>query len=382
MGASLGARVAQADEELVGSQNGDGGRGKDSRHYFTTPPAAPRVAAAPWPAAGRRVDYPCEVPLDLVVPSLFPPPEAPTELRALRLPALESLLADAQAAREEGGGRDAWLLRAFGLPASVSHAAVSLAGEGLPREGRWLHADPVHLAIGQDAVALRGAAALAIDREEANALVTTLQAHFEPEGLAFLSPAPDRWYVRVPAEEVPATTPLPDALGRNIFGLLPRGRGRINWPSAVTEAQMLFSSHPVNAQREAQRRRAVNGVWFWGEGDPPAMPTQTYHAVVSDDLFVRGLARLSGASGVVEGGRVLVVIDAAQDALRQGDGNAWIEAVRSIEAEWFAHAARLRREHGEVRLVVPGDAATRVFTLRPPRRLRLFSRPRPFVDHA
>lgn len=322
------------------------------------------------------------MPLDLVVPGLFPPPGAPSELRSLRLPALEAALLDAEAAREEPAGRDAWLARAFGLGPNVSHASVCLAGEGLPREGRWLHADPVHLAIGQDAVALHDAAGLAITREEANALVAALQAHFEPDGLVFLSPAPDRWYVRVPAGEVPATTPLPQALGRNIFGLLPRGTGRVNWPAAITEAQMLFSSHPVNEAREAARRRAVNGVWFWGEGEAPAMVARPYHAVVGGDLFAQGLARLSGASGVMEGERVMVVIDAAQVALQQGDAQAWVQALRGIDAEWFTRAAALRRDHGEVRIVVPGEEGTRVFTLRPPRRWRLFARPRPYADHA
>lgn len=322
------------------------------------------------------------MPLDLVVPGLFPPPGAPTELRSLRLPALEAALLDAESTREDAAGRDAWLARAFGLPANVSHAAVSLAGEGLPREGRWLHADPVHLAIGQEAVALHDASGLGITREEANGLVAALQAHFEPDGLVFLSPAPERWYVRVPAGEVPATTPLDKALGRNIFGLLPRGTGQVNWPAAVTEVQMLFSSHPVNEQREAARRRTVNGVWFWGEGESPAMPARPYHAVVGGDLFVQGLARLSGASGVMEGERLLVVIDAAEVALRQGDAGAWVESLRRIDAEWFARAAQLRRDHGEVRLVVPGESGTRVFSLRPPRRWRFFARPRPYADHA
>lgn len=328
------------------------------------------------------VEYPCGVSLDLVVPGLFPPPEAPPELRSLRLPALEAALLDAQSARDAPAGRDAWLAHAFGLAPTVSHASVCLAGEGLPREGRWLHADPVHLAIGQDAVALHDASGLAISREEANGLVGALQAHFESDGLVFLSPAPDRWYMRVPADEVPATTPLAQALGRNIFGLLPRGPGRINWPAAVTEAQMLFSSHPVNERREAERRRPVNGVWFWGEGDAPTTVARPYHAIVGGDLFVRGLARLSGASGVLEGERILVMIEAPDVALRQGDAGAWLEAMRTIDAEWFARAEALRRAHGEVRIIVPAADATRTFTLRAPRRFRFFAKPRPFADHA
>jgi hypothetical protein len=320
--------------------------------------------------------------LDLLVPGLFPPPGAPDTLRALRLPALESVLADATAVDDPSRGADEWLARRFGLPSPAPHAVVCLAGEGLSRTGEWLHADPVHLAIGQDAVALHDATDLGITREEANALVAALQAHFEPDALAFLSPAPDRWYVRTPPGESPATTPLHQALGRNIFGMLPRGRGRFNWPGALTEAQMLFTSHPVNEARESQRRPAVNGVWFWGEGAAPGEVERPYHAVVGGGLFARGLARLSGAAETLDGERLLVVLDAPGTALRAGDAAAWGAALAALDAEWFARSDELRRRHGEVRLVAPGDSGTRVFTLRPPRRWRWFSRPRPFADHA
>ena len=360
MRASLGARVAQADEKLVGSQGG-GSFGDN---------------------LGRIPDYRIRLSLDLLVPGLFPPHGAPESMRALRLPALEAALADAAVERQPARGADAWLAGAFEVPQPVPHAAICLAGEGLPREGAWLHADPVHLAIGQDAVALRDASSLGVTREEANDFVAALQAHFEPDGLVFLSPAPDRWYVRVPADEVPATTPLAAALGRNIFGLLPRGGGRINWPAALTEAQMLLTSHPANQRREAARLSAVNAVWFWGEGAAPARVGRPYHAIVGGDAFVRGLARLSGAGGALEGERVLVVLDAADRSLRSGDGGAWAEALRVMEAEWFARLGELARAHGTVRLLAPGDEGTRAFTFRARRRWRLFSRPRPFAEHA
>jgi hypothetical protein len=320
--------------------------------------------------------------LDLLVPGLFPPPGAPEALRALRLPALESALASALSGRDPAAGPDSWLAARFGLAGKAPHAAICLAGEGLPREGSWLHADPVHLAIGQDAVALHDASGLAITREEANALVGALQAHFEPDKLAFLSPAPDRWYVRVPEGEVPATTPLDEALGRNIFGLLPRGEGALNWPAALTEAQMLFTSHPVNESREARRQPAVNGVWFWGEGNVPATVERPYHAVVGGDLFARGLARLSGAAETLDGERLLVIVDAAAVALRSGDAEGWSGALREMDREWFGRIAALRAAHGEVRLIAPGEAGTRVFTFGAARRWRWFSRPRPFAEHA
>ena len=303
-------------------------------------------------------------------------------MRALRLPALEAALAGARQESTQARGMAGWLAATFGLEGTVPHAAISLSGEGLPREGTWLHADPVHLRIGQDAVALHDASALGLSREEANALVAALQRHFESDQLVFLSPAPDRWYVRVPEEEVPATTPLDDALGRNIFGLLPRGAGRFNWPAAVTEAQMLFSTHPVNEARESQRRATVNGVWFWGEGTAPASVAHAYDAVHGGDAFARGLAKLSGAGRTLEGERVLVILDAAAAAVRAGVAEDWIVALREAERDWFSRLDALRARYGSVRLVVPGANGTRLFTLRRPRLLSFLTRPKPLADHA
>jgi hypothetical protein len=72
-----------------------------------------------------------------------------------------------------------------------------------------------------------------------HANIAALQSHFASDGLEFTAPSPDRWYVRMPAGEAPRTTPLAEAKGRNVFGLLPAD-GR--WRSAMTEAQMILSS--------------------------------------------------------------------------------------------------------------------------------------------
>ncbi len=303
-------------------------------------------------------------------------------MRAARFPALERWLARARSTTEAAQGTRSWLATAFELPSPPAYAAVALEGEGLGRPGAWLRADPVHLAVGQDAVALRDASLLEVTREEANALVDALAVLFEPDGLAFISPAPDRWYVRVPEGEVPVTTPLDDALGRNVFGLLPRGGGALNWAGAITETQMLFASHPVNQAREARGQPAINGVWFWGEGALPAKLARPYAAIEGGDEIVRGLARLCGAGAVIEGSGGLVVLDGASRALSRGDAQGWVAAVAALERDWFARMGALVSRHRTVRVIVPGNDHTRIFTLDASARWRWLRRARPLAGHA
>src|SRR6266545_4528309 len=116
------------------------------------------------------------MPLDLVVPDLLLPADAPEALRAWRLPALESWLARGDVRRLPHRGVAAGLAAAFGLAEPLPIAAVTLAADGGPREGRWLRADPVHLRVGQDAVTLHDSSAFEVSRDEAQALVAGLQA--------------------------------------------------------------------------------------------------------------------------------------------------------------------------------------------------------------
>ncbi len=195
-----------------------------------------------------------------------------------------------------GGDRGApgWIAAEHGLATPIAYAAISLAGEGIETEGEWIRADPVHLRVDHDEVVLHDAAVLDLNTDETASLVAALQAHFAPDGLEFQAVSPERWYVRVPAGESPRTVPLENAIGRNVFGMLPRGTGRINWPSALTEAQMTLSSHDVNVRRGAAKP-AVNSVWFWGEGARPAGLSRHYGVVYAEDAFSLGVARLSGA---------------------------------------------------------------------------------------
>ncbi len=332
--------------------------------------------------------------LDLLVPDLLLPRAAPAEWRALRLPALERWLARADVAIAPARGNAAWLAAEFGLEAPLPIAPVARAGERAGAPGAWLRADPIHLRIDGAALVVHDASVLEVAQPEADALVAALQSVFAEDGLAFEAPAPDRWYVRVPQEELPVTVPLADALGRNAFGLLPQARGRIRWPSLMTEAQMVLAAHEVNAVREAEGRPQINSVWFWGEGTTPDAVRRPYASVHAASPFARGLARLSQAQARAVPARLadvdltrgeesaLVVLDQLGASLRLEAGNAWSEAARALDAQWFSALGEAIDRFGTVRVVLPRENDTLVARLNRAAKRRWLRRARALDSHA
>ena len=335
------------------------------------------------------------MPLDLLVPDLLLPPDAPPVLRAVRLPALEKWLARADIERSPGPGPEGWLAEHHGLAPPVAVAAIAIAGEvDAARPGDWIRADPVHLRIDGDSVVVHDPAVLGLRREEADALVAALREFFAQDALRFHAPAPDRWYVEVPRGELPSTVPLEAARGRNAFGMLPSGGKAIHWRSAMTEAQMVLSEHPVNRRREAAGEPAVNSVWFWGEGSAPERIARRYDSVHADDPFARGLARLSGAAlrplpariGEVEpaprDASRLAVLDAMSAPLHRVALEAWMAAAASLDERWFGGLGEAIERFGSVRLILPRTEDSLVATLGPAARRRWLRRAKPLASHA
>ncbi len=379
MRAALGARVAQADVKLERSQ----GVNKWCRSRIIRQIDSDTIFAR----------YPFGVPLDLLVPDLLSLGEDPSLLSQLRMPALERWLARGDTARRPERGLVDLLANAFSLAAPPPVAAVTLAGDRVRMEGGWLRADPVHLRVKQDAVALHHSAMLGVTREEANALVAELQRHFGVDGLEFHAPVPERWYVRVPQGELPTTVALEAALGRNIFGLLPRGGGHLNWPSVLTESQMLLSGHEVNVRREAQGRPAINSVWFWGEGMTPETVAKPYALVYADEPFARGLGALSGTrvaalprgasslDAVAPGETALAVLDSLTAASRRGDRDAWLQAAAQVDIDWFVDLRDAIERFDAVRIILPAGNDTLVASVTAGTRWRWLRRTKPLAAH-
>jgi hypothetical protein len=312
------------------------------------------------------------MPLDLVIPDLLLPVDAPEALRTIRLPALERWLARGDLLRRAEPTLNALLASAFALASPPPIAAIALAADHEPRSGSWIRCDPVHLRVEQDAVAMRDPAVLDITRDEADRLLADLSALFAPDGLEFHAPTPARWYARVPEGELPRTVPLDEAIGRDVFGMLPRGEGRINWGAALTEAQMLFATHEVNERREAGGLPAINSVWFWGEGVAPGEIAAPYALIYADDPFARGLARLSSTriapkprsitqvDAVRATESALVVLDDLGVPLRRGDADEWRRVAGRLDDDWFVELGAAVDRFEAVRIILPAGRDTLV----------------------
>lgn len=331
------------------------------------------------------------MPLTLLVPDLLVPAPAP-EAAGPRLPALETWLARAERRREPGTG-SRWLAAQWGLGEEAPVAALTLAADGGPREGEWLRADPVHQRVAGHGLVLHDAGAIAPTREESDCAIAELNRFFAADGLEFVAPVPERWYVRVPPGELPRTVPLDDVVGRNPFGMLPEGAGRLRWPSLFSEAQMLLAGLAFNRAREAQGRPALNAVWFWGGGTHPAALPRPFASVAADATLPRALALASGCAvqslpaGLAQlpssgSAGTLAVVDALTRPMRQGDRDAWLAAARALDRDWFVPLGRALGAFGHIRIVLPGERDTAVFELAGRARWRFFRRPRPIHTHA
>lgn len=238
--------------------------------------------------------------VQLFVPALLSDPPAPIPAAAEYAP-LRRWLARARYAASARAGFHAALFHAFGLndEGELPIAAATLRGEGKdPDAHEWMRADPVHLRPERNDLVLIDAARLAVDEDEAAALVASLDRHFATEGMHFLAPTPARWYVKLDTPIAVRTVALDDAAGRGIDPLLPRGRDALLLHRHANEAQMLLHDHPVNAARAQRGVPEINSLWFWGAGHAPAVPVQAATSDLqwwSDDALVAGLAACTGA---------------------------------------------------------------------------------------
>lgn len=265
---------------------------------------------------------------ELLVPGLF------GGAADARFAALELLMARGRRERRDGRSLEAWLREAFELGEEPfpAGALTLLAAGGDPGAARWTRADPVHLRVLRDRVAMVSEG-FDLPEAEAQALSQALNSHFAGR-LEVQALEPRRWCARL-SDDAEISDPL------------------------VNEIQMLLHSQPVNEAREARGEPAINSLRFWGAGRAPGSAHCRWQSVSADDPAVRGAARLAGArhrplpasapewlDRLPEDGRQLALLDARHTP------------VADLEERWFAPllAALRRGAVGMVTLHVPDDA--------------------------
>lgn len=267
----------------------------------------------------------------------------------LRLPGLQTLLGRGAASREPALGTEAAVCRALGVARQRDWplAPMTLEADGATAgDDYWLRADPVHLHVMRDRIALVEPRLDDLTHDETLALASAIQAHF---GMAFdlRVPHPQRGYLRQARPLRLDTTPPSLAAGRAIDAALPRGEDAAGLKTLLNELQMLLHAHPVNQAREARGALPVNSLWIWGGGVRPAKPDNA-PPVYAAQADCRAAAAWCGAACEAPPDRfdpgmpasAIVILDALETPARTGDALGWREALRQLERDWFAPLAR------------------------------------------
>ncbi len=362
----------------------------------------------------------------LLVPDLFwPDPDFREIYGGLATPALLQLLGKGRRNRTEAASAEAWLCEQFGLEKHGDWPVAPyslLADGGEPGDRHWLRADPVHLQLEGGRLILADSGMFSLSQQEAVSLTESLNAHFSADGLIFYLLRPDRWYVRTETAPALQTTALPEAAGRSIAALLPRGADAARWRARLNDIQMLLHGHAVNERRENAGELPINSVWLWGggalhQGDESREGGGTPHegdesregdeaqdsrhspftAVWSRDPFAAGLAqaaripahklpedaarllRASASAGVD-----LLVLDQLRGAARYRDAHAWRENLARLERDLFAPLLQALKQERigmlSLHALGPGGALSAEVTRGDLR--RFWRRAKPLADYA
>lgn len=193
------------------------------------------------------------------------------------------------------------LLAALGLGATSTQypsAPVTRTGDVNERaSGFWMHAMPMHFAAGMDrltAVMLEGHGAVT-DCERA-ALEDSMREHFTAASCELVRSSEGQWLVHAPrALEVTTAEPALAVRGP-LEQMLPRGRDAPELRRLMTELQMILHEHPVNVARADRGAPEVNAIWLHGGGLLEPLPLRALPPAFGDDLYLRGIYRLHGAS--------------------------------------------------------------------------------------
>lgn len=207
-----------------------------------------------------------------------------------------------------------------------------------------LRADPVYQQLDINQAVLADRSVLALQADEAAAIVDDLNRHFAQDGVRFQCATGDRWYCLLPRALQVTTIPPGSATGRNVSLTMTKGRDAGVWRGWLSEIEMLLYAHPVNQQRAAQGLPAVNSLWLWGEGSANQVSLSKPGATVfTDHFYTRSVADylachcqpLEAFSASRLGHNTLIVDDRLTAALATGDAAGYESLLQHYESAIF-----------------------------------------------
>ena len=257
-----------------------------------------------------------------------------------------------------------------GLPlATAPYAYAALAGAA-PAPGILWHADPIHLELARDhlVVAPLGRPPSAAEADALIAAANALAAEMDARLLRIA----DRWFLQAERRWELHAEPLSAAMGRPLPSARPTGADASRWNRLLTEIQMTWHTHPVNAAREASGESTINSLWLHGGGTWSPLKRGAYAAVLADAPEWRGAAQAAAIASRTcrRHGRGTEHSSSwttcSCRALLQ-DWTGWIDALRGLDARMAA----LSRSSA-LDVVLAGGATVRRLRSRPSDRLKFW----------
>ena len=228
-----------------------------------------------------------------------------------------------------------------------------------------------------------------ISSDEAAELIASLQEqcgndtfHFHP-GISYR-------HLLVVKDPIPPMTTVPphDYIGREVTRHWQAYRDIPGWKELVERAQTLLADHPVNGARVREGKNPATGIWPWGEGKLPSMPTlgrrfDITGTMISAVDLLKGLgvcadlsvAQVEGATGYIDTNYqgkadaaikalksqdlVFVHLEGPDEAGHQGRLDHKIQAIEDFDEQIVAPIiASLRARGEEFRAVITMDHFT------------------------
>ena len=228
--------------------------------------------------------------------------------------------------------------------------------------------------------------------KEASILINDLNDEIGLEDVQFL---PGKSYrhllvmkVRNPQDYIKIkTVPPHDILGEDTKKYLPHGVEAERILSLMEKAKEVFASHPINKVRVDLQENPANGIWLWGQGTGPQLPSfkEKYGlkgAMISAVDLVNGIGKLAGLQVVDVPGVtgyydtnykgkadyalkalkkndfVYIHIEAPDEAGHNGDINEKVKAIEQIDKEIVGTILNQYGEHDDVRILLLPDHPT------------------------
>jgi hypothetical protein len=316
--------------------------------------------------------------ITLVLPYSLPPPELAQDLvRALKTPALATLLsrANAQTLPFDANARalphESWLATTLGLSAngSAAFAAAAMRGFGLdPGTGSWFIINPSHIEIARSHLMMHDVRQLRLDDAHARQLFTTAKPVFDELGKTLIYGDAQTWFMAAGDWASLQTTSPDTAVGQNMTDFLPTGPAAVEFRKLQNEVQMLWFEHPVNVEREAKGLPAVNSFWLWGLAQgAPADPARPLMAASGVPSWLAALAScpapaLPDPFSGKEADSILVRGDLCRAAIA-ADWSTWLGLMQRFEESLFAPtlAGLQNGRKAQVRLILGNRAGHKQF---------------------